>query len=449
MNLRNRLTLISSLIFGVIFAIASLIIYATFYTATQNSLIKELQKTTLIAAIYYLEKDEQPTHQHREVKSQFEELIQSSMVAVINARDEVEFGDLHADRNINKQHLEKVRRLGKLYFKSNNHFYYGIHYLDNQGDFVVFIKESNALFQKQMDRLLSILIIVLLIGWISIILLSKGLSKIAYKPLKRIIKEVQSKDISKLQEPISVAQTKDELQELIETYNLLLSRIGETFNIQKNFVNYVSHEFKTPLTAIAGNLEVFSQKPRSTEEYQEVTRLALENVYQLEEILNNMLLLSGAIQAPTEKSKVRIDEVLWNVIEQCQQNLQADIQVHFPEIDPDLFRMEASENTIHLAIYNLLENAIKYSDNKPVEVEFIAQHGHLELLIRDHGIGIPESELPFITDTFYRGKNAHKYKGSGIGLSLTSAIFKQYGILFKIHSSAAGTEVLLIFPSQN
>lgn len=458
MNLRRRLTVISSLVFGIIFACCSLIIYTLFYQTSQHALYKDLQQTTLLTAIYYLEKDEQPQQQHQLVKAQFDELLQSTQVAIFNQLNQIEYGDLKSETALLASYIAKVKKQGKLFFKGEDSFYFGLFYKDNQGDFVVFIKKDSQLFQSQMELLLAILIIVLLVGWISIIVLSKYLTSIAYKPLRRIIAEVSNKDLSKLQEPIAIAKAEDELQELLITYNKLLARVADTFSIQHNFVNYVSHEFRTPLAAIRGQMEVFSQKDRSPAEYQEVTLSVLAHIDFLTQIINNMLLLAGSNKPQEPLQTVRVDELLWDCMDRCQQLFQATFTVDFPPLPPTLLLLKALESTMQLACYNMVENAVKYSDNRPIHIQFERVAEQLKVSIYDQGIGIAADELPYVTDTFYRGKQARQFKGSGIGLSLTKNVCKQYDIQLLIKDKATeraagnntfkgtGTVVELLFP---
>lgn len=260
MKIRNRLTIISSATFGFVFIIASVLIYSSFYSSSEKVIFNELQKTCLLSAIYYLEKDELPHYEHSAIKEQFEEGIQNYIVRIYNERNTVAYGNKEADRNINHKNLDYIRKHRKLSFKSNNHFYYGLFYNDNQGDFVVFIKTNNEVFKSQTNRLLVIMIVVLFLGLLLIFLLSRFLSQIAYRPITKIINQVNSLEMNSLNNPILSSNTNDEIQDLITTYNNLLSKLSDTFAIQKNFINYVSHEFKTPLAAISGNLEVFAQK---------------------------------------------------------------------------------------------------------------------------------------------------------------------------------------------
>ncbi|MBA9074900.1 signal transduction histidine kinase [Flavobacterium gossypii] len=448
MKIRNRLTLISSATFGFVFIIASVLIYLAFYNSSEKVVFKELQKTCLLSGIYYLEKDELPHYEHSAIKEQFEENIQNDIVRVYDLNNTIVYGEKEADRNINPKELEFVRKNKKLSFKSNNHFYYGIFYNDNQGDFVVFVKTKSEVFKSQTNRLLVIMIIVLFAGLLLIFFLSRLLSNIAYRPITEVISQVNSMELNSLDQPISSSNTNDEVQDLITTFNNLLSRLSDTFAIQKNFINYVSHEFKTPLASISGNLEVFAQKDRTPEEYQKVTSEALENVYHIEEILNNLMMLSGLKTITPENETFRIDETLWNINDKIfeaydRQEIRIDLEVK----DEKLLSVKGSELQLQLALYNLIENAVKYSDGNPIKISLSETDGQLKITIQDYGKGILKEDLDYIQQTFYRGKNVGNVKGSGIGLSLATIIFKQNNIQFSIYSKEnAGTLITLLFP---
>ena len=448
MKLRNRLTLISSATFGFVFIIASVLIYISFYNSSEKVVFKELQKTCLLSAIYYLEKDELPNYEHSAIKEQFEENIQNDIVRVYDEYNRIAFGNKETDRNINAKNLEFIRKNKKLSFKSNNHFYYGIFYNDNQGDFVVSVKTTSEVFNSQTNRLLVIMIIVLFAGLFLIFLLSRLLSNIAYKPITKVINQVNSMELNNLDKPISSSNTYDEVQDLIATFNNLLSRLSDTFAIQKNFINYVSHEFKTPLASISGNLEVFAQKERTPEEYQKVTSEALENVYHIEEILNNLMMLSGLKTIHSDNETFRIDETVFNINDKIfevynNQEIKIDLEV----TDEKLLSVKGSEMQIQLALYNLIENAVKYSNQNPIRISLSETDNQLQITIQDYGKGIQKDDLNFVQQTFYRGKNVGNIKGSGIGLSLATIIFKQNNIQFSITSEEnLGTQINLLFP---
>ncbi|WP_430612203.1 sensor histidine kinase [Flavobacterium sp. JP2137] len=449
MKLRNRLTLISTVTFGVVFFITSALIYFAFYNSSERVFFNELKKTSLLSAFYYLEKDELTQIEHSTIRNEFRSTIESSMVAVYNSENQVEYGKLFSDSHITTEYLERVRKQQKIQFQSEDHFYYGIYYPDNQGNFVVFVKASNSEFLAQTHRLLLIMIVVLLAGLAVIFALSKNLSNLAYRPISKVVKQINQIDDTNLGQAITPPNTNDEVDELIKTYNKLFARLSETFLIQKNFINYVSHEFKTPLAAIAGNLEVFAQKDRTAAEYKKVADDALENVYKIEDLLSNLLLMSGLKNQATTFVFFRIDEVIWNVYEALQEKstfLEVPIKIDLQVLHPALLEFKGNETLIQLALFNLVENALKYSNKQPVIIAILEIGGRLTVEIRDFGQGIAPEDLSLIGQTFYRGKNVGRIPGSGIGLSLAKTILDQHQITFELESELQrGTTVRLTF----
>lgn len=450
MKIRNRFTLISSFTFSIVFIIASIITYLSFYSYSEKIMYNELQKTCLLTGIFYLEKDELPENQHLIIGQQFKENSQEIVTRVYNKQNEIVYGEKEHDKNITPERLDYIRKNRKLSFKSKHHFYFGSYYRDNQGDFVVFVKKNDVEFKTITNRLLIIMVLVLLIGLILIYMVSRKLSNLAYSPIKNIVDQVNEIEASSLDRHITSPNTKDEIQELIETYNNLFKRLSDTFVIQKNFINYVSHEFKTPLTAISGNLEVFAQKERTSAEYKEMSEKVLENVYQIEDTLNTLMMLSG-LRDNTELNEVfRVDELVWDINDQLPEVHKlkdSQIQIALEVINDKLLSIRGNSNEIKIALYNIIENAVKYSNGNPIKISLLQQDNQLKIVIEDHGTGISENDLKFIKQTFYRGKNVDDIKGSGVGLSLANIIFKQNNIHFTITSKKEeGTTVTLLFP---
>jgi len=429
------------------------VIFFAYYDSTKIFYFEKLRNTALISAIYYLEKDELPKDRHAQIKKEYNHLIQNNRVAVYNRNNEVTFGHNLQDKNIKPAHLQAVRNNKGIQFMSDNQFYYGIFYPDNQGDFVVFVKSPNDSFQSQILRLAIIMLSVLVMGLLAIYFLSRYLSKVVYKPVSNVVERINKAEYNNISTAITSTNTNDEIDELIKSYNKLLGRISENVLLQQNFINYVSHEFKTPLAAISGNLEVFAQKDRTPEEYRKVAKESLNNVYEIENILNNLLLMSGMTKLETSHKQVRIDELIWKIYEKLESRAKeknSSIKIQLQVTKSSLLEIPGNETLLYLALYNIVENAIKYSFDKPVVITLSEKGNQLYIEVRDEGRGIPADDLMKISETFYRGKNVDTVKGSGIGLSLSKSIFDHHHIVMKIDSVVnVGTSVLLEFPAHS
>ncbi|MNM97303.1 Signal-transduction histidine kinase senX3 [compost metagenome] len=261
-----------------------------------------------------------------------------------------------------------------------------------------------------------------------------------------MIQEIQHKDLSTIQEPLTTIKTKDELQDLIESYNALLRRISENMIIRKNFVSYVSHEFRTPLAGILGSMEVFGTKVRSEEEYHELAETITEHVNFLNQLIGNFLLLTDDQALKRSLETFRIDEIVWDLVPKFSRSFAVPLKVDIQVDEPRYFNFRGNKMLVSLSISNLIENALKYANGQEVLVRMTGVNGRLSLQIIDHGIGIPQAELESVKQTFYRGSNVGKVKGSGIGLSFAQIVFKDQGVDFDIRSNDLGTTVSLLFP---
>lgn len=445
MKLKDRLSIYSVLIFSVIILTVSAIIYFSFYSTMEKKEIKALDSKSLLAAIFYLEQDEQSLSEHENIKSQLLKTISRKNIAIYNINNDKVNGKMQQDANITNSFLQTVREDKEANFHTDAYFYQGIFYADNQGDFVVVVRESKADFNDQMNSLLKILSIVSVVGLLIIYVFSQYLGYIAYQPITHFIAQIKNRNGINFNEPIVLEHSYTEIKELSTTYNRFINQISDTFSIQKNFINYVSHELRTPITALMGTLEVTKQKDRTAEEYQEVLLQLNQYTSDLQETIDQMMMLSGA-KTNFELSPIRIDEVIWELVENQIVYHQADIKIDLDVENDQLLTVNGNNQLLNLAIGNLISNAIKYSDNQQIQIQFSTFNQRLVLQIIDTGIGIDADELPQIRQNFYRGKNTSAYQGKGIGLSMADIIFKIHHIELEILANQPkGTIMRLTF----
>ncbi len=406
---------------------------------------KSLQNKTLLASIYYLEKDELPVLEHNNVQSQLIKTISRKNILIIDQNNKKYNGNMADNKEITQQFIENIRSNKTDFFASKDFFYNGIFYHDNQGDFVVITRESKQEFNEQMQSLLQILISVSLVGLIFIYLFSNFLGVIAYEPITKIIEQIKERDAKNFTEPLKLNKSYAEIEDLIKTYNHFIDRMAQTFNVQKNFIDYVSHELRTPITALLGTLEVTNHKKRTLEEYENVIVQLKQYTNDLQETLDQMMLLSGA-KTSFEFSQIRIDEVVWQVIENAILYHQARINVDLQVENNQLLTIQGNEKLLEVALNNLVSNAIKYSNNQPILVQFLEINHRLQIHISDLGIGILETDIKQIKQNFFRGKNTQDFQGKGIGLSMANIIFTLHQIDIEIvPNKPKGTIVKLIF----
>ncbi len=447
MKVKTRLSLFCSLIFGIVFTIISILIYTLYYKNTEKAIYDNLEKTAHISALFYLEEDELSAKEFAPIRKQFEEIVSHSSYLVYDSLNNIAYGKESLD--VPTDILNKIRQSNHLSFSTQEYLCYGIFYVDNQGDFVVIAKENKEILAGHTNSLLWILIPLFFVGVIAIIFLSRWVANMAYRPFSEAITEVNNISTNNLDVQIKSPQTNDELQDLIETFNNLLSKISETIVIQKNFVKYVSHEFKTPLASIMGNLDLFSIKDRTPEEYHQLSDKLIGQVLQLEEILDTLIITSDLRKDDSGEVQTRIDEIIWLIIEKMRELHSASkilVNIDIKPEDESSMLVTINRTQLMIALLNLIENAVKYSQKENVKINLSKEEKGLCLSIVDKGIGIPEEQLPYISKPFYRADNANEIQGCGIGLSLALRIFDKNKIEYHIESGRnVGTRVTIYF----
>ena len=214
----------------------------------------------------------------------------------------------------------------------------------------------------------------------------------------------------------------------------MVERIDWAYQSEKAFISNASHELNNPLTAIQGECEISLMRERTAKEYQDaLRRIAMEN-HRVIQLIKQLLFLARGDREQLQKA---IDTF-------CLADYLMPFTSERISFSPDNFayQVEANPDLLKIALQNILQNACKYSGDKPVEMRL---RGSV-LSIVDQGIGIPPEEIQRVTQPFYRASNAHAYAGRGIGLSLSLRILRKYGASVQITSRLGeGTTVAIDF----
>jgi len=275
----------------------------------------------------------------------------------------------------------------------------------------------------------------------------------ALKPIDNIIRDVDKITATELNLRLDEGKKQDEIERLAMTFNQMLDRLVNAFKAQKGFISNASHELRTPLTSMKGHIEVTLLKDRNSKEYSEMLRALLSDIENLSRISNNLLSLALATTdaSALKFKKVRIDDVLFAAREELLNIMQRYVIIvtvlSIPENENQLCVL-GNEQLIKTAFFNLLENGCKYSNNDTVEVFLSTTAYEIELVFKNTGIGIPESEIGQVFQPFYRASNVENKMGSGLGLALTQKIIELHKGGIEIHSVInKETSVHVLFPN--
>lgn len=348
--------------------------------------------------------------------------------------------------------FRKVLNNNESNFNDAEFYYIGKSFKIHNKEYIAIASAKNHYVVDYLGYLKKTLIICMVLSILFSTIFSFYLSKSLFKPISQItgkVKQISSENLHLRLEP---QPGNKELNDLVDTFNDMLNRIETSFETQNNLIGNVSHELRTPLTSIMGEADVALSLKRSSEEYQETLEIILHEAEKLDRKIKALLMIAqtgfdGKIQ---KMEKVRIDQLLWDVIETLRRinsknNIFMDISM-LPD-NPKKLKVQGNEQLLHLAVANIINNACKYSSFKQVKVSLGATNNYVYIIIKDLGIGIPESEIEKIYDPFFRGSNTGNFEGYGIGLPLARNIVKMHnGELQIISKLNVGTTVQIRFP---
>ncbi len=272
-----------------------------------------------------------------------------------------------------------------------------------------------------------------LLGWL--------LAGRAVRPLDMVAQAAQRTTGMNLSAPIPRRGADDELDHLIDSFNLMTERLRQSFDQIRQFSTDVSHELRTPLTAIRGQLEVALFTARTDGQYRDAMVNALEDVEKLSSIVRALLLLSQAEsgQLVLQKTVLDLSSVVGDVVEQFQIPAEEKGLALSAALEPDILA-EADRTQIERLLSNLLSNAMKYTPSGGrvwVRIQRDPEReGWLLLQVEDTGVGIPKQNQPHIFDRFYRVRNpeTNKVQGLGLGLSFVAWIVSAHGGTVAVNS---------------
>jgi heavy metal sensor kinase len=277
----------------------------------------------------------------------------------------------------------------------------------------------------------------------------------ALRPLNLVAQAAQNITGSNLSLQIPQRGAGDELDHLIESFNLMTARLNHSFEQIRRFSTDVSHELRTPLTAIRGQLEVALFTAETPEQYRDAMVNALEDVEQLSSIVRALLLLSQAEsgQLALQKTSLDLSKVALEVVDQFQIPAQEKRIALTAQTVPGS-AIHADRTQIERLLANLLSNAMKYTPvggSVDVRVGPSDSPVMVSLEVADTGVGIPAENLPHIFDRFYRVRSPQTSDilGLGLGLSFVSWIVQVHEGRIEVASTTGeGTRFRILLPRE-
>ena len=294
------------------------------------------------------------------------------------------------------------------------------------------------------------------------------LTKKALTPLQNLTSEVSQIQAQNLSTQLEVPNSKDEIAQLTSSFNEMLTRLDNAFSTQKQFSANAAHELRTPLAVLQTNLEVFEKKQEpEMVEYRQLFTMIKEQTARLSQLVGTLLDMTNLKSVP-RTDHVSLEELVDEVFcdldpvaekagisihfdDSSSQDLYTD--VHTPDasaLNNNILNITGSYVLLYRAVYNLVENAIKYNrPNGSVTVSVKEKNGQAMILVKDTGIGISPENQKKIFDPFFRvdKSRSRAMGGAGLGLALVDSIAREHGGSVKVlESNEKGSIIALMLP---
>jgi signal transduction histidine kinase len=273
------------------------------------------------------------------------------------------------------------------------------------------------------------------------------IAHIPLKPLRELIAAINQLASGDFSARIHLEHTL-EFNELNDSFNRMATELGSIELLRSDFINNFSHEFKTPIVSIKGFAELLKMDDLPKPERDEYLDIIIHESSRLAMLATNVLNLSKV-----ENQTIVANEQRYNLSEQlrrCVLLLQyawENKQLQF-NIDLEEIQIYANEELLSQVWLNLLDNAIKFSDNNgTVDVSLSQTEGFAQVIVRDRGIGIGPEDLPHIFEKFYQSDSSRALPGTGLGLALVKKIVTLYGGSVNCNSTLGqGSAFVVLLP---
>lgn len=292
------------------------------------------------------------------------------------------------------------------------------------------------------------LVILILLSMIILIFFSE----LVYKPLKKITQAAEQYAEGNMHYEFQV-YSEDEIGYLAACLSYMASEIAKAEDNQKKFVANVSHDFRSPLTSIRGYLEAMLDGTIPPELHKKYLGIVLTETERLTKLTNSLLTLNNLNTKGMvlEKTDFDINQIIRSTAASFEGTCHSkNIAIELILTGETLF-VNADMGKIQQVLYNLLDNAIKFShQNSVIQMETSEKKNKIFVSVKDSGIGIPKDDLKNIWDRFYKSDHSRgkDKKGTGLGLSITKEIIASHGEHINVVSTeGVGTEFIFSLPN--
>lgn len=450
-NFKRRLTFNFALLVLLMISAFSFVIVEFYSSLRETSYTERLHSNSLYIASNLLLADSAMQAEFYRSSTNTLNNIRGQRLTVLDYKDQV-VSVFNEGVDISKFDLMKVRRELDMHYNVNDTQYVAFDMRKGNKRYIVLSYAYDYVGFAKKNALKKLIYILLLISVFVVITAGYGFAVLAMKPVKQIIDRIQNITGANLHLRIHIKNKDDELAMLANTFNSMLDRIENSFIMEKSFVANASHEYRTPVTSMKGQIEVALMRTRSIEEYKQVLNSLLED---LNSLINLHLSLADLMKAQKSESVhqftyLPVVEVIGEAkgeLIKAHPEYSVELLVHEYPLNPDESVVSGDESLLKSAFKNLMDNACKFSEQHSCQVIIKFAKGDICIDFKDNGPGISDNDLPYIFSPFYRAEELRSKEGFGIGLSIVKRIVEVHKGRINVKSAPGNTVFTVELPS--
>lgn len=452
MKIKNKLTLHFTLIVGTLLLLFSLAIYFVSASFLEKDFIARFKERVNLTTNLLIKNGAVDKSVTDAIDKHTLNTILGEKILIIDNAANIHYHSFDGNAHpFSKAFLDDINKNNEAVTTNGEMVWYG-KALTIGDKKISMVAESHRDYLKDLDELKMMLIAGFLFTLLVVVLLGRFFAGKSLQPISWVIKEVDEISHKNLHSRVNEGNGKDEISQLAQTFNRLLTRLHAAFELQQNFVSNASHELRTPLSSITTQLEVTLSNSRNANEYELVLKSILDDIRDLNQLSDGLfdLTLASRDVSLMKFGKVRIDELLLHSrSELLKRKNDYKINMHFGELPDDESQLTLSgkEHLLKSTFRNLMDNACKFSNNKTVDVHLAVEPNKIKIKFSDKGIGMPQSYLQNKYTPLLRGENAKRIAGHGLGLALSKKIVELHrGEIAIFSEEKEGTDVTIVLP---
>jgi len=450
MTLKNRISLLVSLLFTILFGLASTVIFVLYSNYRKEEFrdrleVKALSNIKLLVNVKQVDNQLLKIIDQNSINKLYDEktlVFDSNYKLIYSSIDDAKI-------NWSVDDLKYLKK-NKTFFKQQGDYeVYGVFYDTNDKDFYALISATDDYGKKKLLFLRYTLIISYIFFTCLCWVITSFAVKKAMNPLNAFHQKIKNINENNLDARVASKNTKNEVDLLADEFNFMMDRIELSYQKQKEFTAHASHELRTPLSRMTSQIENAIADPDIKPKNKTFLSNILADVNHLGELITSLLILSKIDNRNTESNEIqRLDEILFSSIEKINKTFPDFVILFEMEESDDLdtaLEIKGNRNLLEIALTNILKNAYIYSDDKQAKVKISTDHYHLIISVSNTGNTLSEEEQKNLFEPFMRGQNSKKTSGFGLGLRIVHRILSAHSANITYSTPNINTNLFQLF----